>query len=42
MINARFNPPSGFLGLISKNIYKVSDNEDHIYCKSDKDVKSFP
>ena len=42
MINARFNPPSGFLGLISKNIYKSTlDNVDHIYCKSDKDVKSF-
>jgi len=42
MVNARFNPPSGFLGLISKNIYKSTlDNVDHIYCKSDKDVKSF-
>ena len=42
IINARFNPPSGLLRLISKNIYKQTLNlVDHIYCKSKRDKESY-
>ncbi|MGA0277830.1 MAG: 3-deoxy-D-manno-octulosonic acid transferase, partial [Candidatus Kariarchaeum pelagius] len=41
-INARFNPPTGLLGLVSKDVYKDTLNKvEHIYCKSDSDMKSF-
>ena len=41
-INARFNKPQGILGFLSKDIYKRTlDKVDHIYCKSEKDMKSF-
>ena len=41
-INARFNPPTGLLGLVSKGVYKDTLNKvEHIYCKSDNDMKSF-
>ena len=41
-INARFSPPSGIAGLITKSVYKDAiRNIDHIYCKSKKDMNSF-
>ena len=41
-INARFNKPHGILGFLSKDIYKRTLNKvDHIYCKSEKDMRSF-
>ena len=42
IINARFNPPSGIIGLLSKGIYKNTLNHlNHVYCKSEKDKESF-
>ncbi len=41
-INARFNPPKGVLGVMSKELYKITlDKIDHIYCKSKNDVEAF-
>ncbi len=41
-INARFNPPKGILGVMSKELYKNTlDKIDHIYCKSKNDVEAF-
>jgi len=42
IINARFNPPNGLIRLLSKSIYKKTLNHlDYIYCKSNKDKKSY-
>ena len=41
-INARFNPPKGFLGAMSKELYKNTLSKiDHIYCKSKSDEEAF-
>ncbi len=41
-INARFNPPKGILGLLSKGLYKNTlDKVNHFYCKSKNDVGAF-
>ena len=41
-INARFNPPKGILGVMSKELYKDTLSKiDHIYCKSKNDVEAF-
>lgn len=42
IINGRFNKPRGVLGLLSKKLYqKTLNNVEHIYCKSNKDLKNF-
>ena len=41
-INARFNPPKGILGALSKKLYESTLSKiDHIYCKSKNDVDAF-
>ena len=41
-INARFNPPKGILGVMSKKLYKDTlDKINHIYCKSKNDAEAF-
>lgn len=41
-INARFNPPKGILGALSKKLYESTLSKiAHIYCKSKNDVDAF-
>ena len=41
-INARFNPPKGILGALSKKLYESTLSKiSHIYCKSKNDVDAF-
>ena len=42
IINARFNSPTGILGLLSNKIYKQTLNKvEHVYCKSKKDEEGY-
>ena len=42
IINARFNSPTGILGILSNKIYKETLNKvAHVYCKSKKDESGY-
>ena len=42
IINARFNSPTGILGLLSNKTYKQTLNKvEHVYCKSKKDEEGY-